>query len=75
MIGASAVNGLVSQILHIGMMPMIRPDYWRDRFGGRSLLIWPGQPRAAEPFPRASVHATSDSPCSGATQNKRGGVE
>ena len=42
MIGASAVNGLVSQILHIGMMPMIRPDYWRDRFGGRSLLIWPG---------------------------------
>jgi hypothetical protein len=28
------------QVLHIVMMPMIRPDYWRDRFGGRPLLIW-----------------------------------
>lgn len=32
--------GFSFQILHVGMMPFIRPDYWRDRFGGRSLLIW-----------------------------------
>ena len=41
-VGATAFNGLVSQILHLGMMPMIRPDYWRDRFGGRPLMIWTG---------------------------------
>ena len=36
-------SGLMKQMLPVtGMMPMIRPDYWRDRFGGRSLLIWLG---------------------------------
>ena len=32
--GAAALNTLISQVLHIVMMPMIRPDFWRDRFGG-----------------------------------------
>eukprot|EP01043_Picozoa_sp_COSAG02_P030350 COSAG02_NODE_1933_length_10319_cov_22.624168_5_plen_647_part_00 len=40
--GAVAINTLVSQVLHIVIMPFIRPDYWRDRFGGRPLLIWTG---------------------------------
>lgn len=40
--GAAAINTFVSQIMHIVMMPFIRPDYWRDRFGGRPLLIWTG---------------------------------
>ena len=29
--GAAALNGLISQFLHIGIMPMVRPDWWRDR--------------------------------------------
>jgi MFS family permease len=41
-VGATAFNKLISQILHILILPMIRPDYWRDRFGGRPLLIWTG---------------------------------
>ena len=34
-VGATAFNGLVGNILHIGFMPLVRPDYWRDRFGYR----------------------------------------
>jgi hypothetical protein len=39
-VGATAVNMVVGQVLHIGIMPLVRPDWWRDRFGGRPLLIW-----------------------------------
>jgi hypothetical protein len=41
-VGATALNGLVGQILHIVFLPLVRPDWWRDRFGGRALLIWSG---------------------------------
>eukprot|EP01050_Picozoa_sp_SAG11_P005944 SAG11_NODE_440_length_9448_cov_3.356509_7_plen_228_part_00 len=41
-VGATALNGLIGQILHIAFLPMVRPDWWRDRFGGRALLIWSG---------------------------------
>jgi hypothetical protein len=40
--GAASFLATFSQVLHIVMMPLIRPDYWRDRFGGRPLLIWTG---------------------------------
>jgi hypothetical protein len=32
-VGATALNGLVGNILHIFFMPLVRPDFWRDRFG------------------------------------------
>ena len=41
-VGATAFNTVISQVLHIVFLPMIRPDYWRDRIGGRPLMIWTG---------------------------------
>jgi Na+/melibiose symporter-like transporter len=34
-ISATAINLLIGQVLHIGVMPLVQPHWWRDRFGGR----------------------------------------
>eukprot|EP01051_Picozoa_sp_SAG22_P009995 SAG22_NODE_872_length_6726_cov_2.255923_6_plen_285_part_00 len=31
---------MIDEILHIFIMPLVRPDWWRDKMGGRPLLIW-----------------------------------
>ena len=37
---AISISGIISQFMFIVIVPFARPDYWRDRIGGRPLLIW-----------------------------------
>ena len=37
---AQTFTGIISQFMFIVIVPFARPDYWRDRIGGRPLLIW-----------------------------------
>ena len=37
---AISIQGVISKILFVLIVPLARPDYWRDRIGGRPLIIW-----------------------------------
>lgn len=34
-VSATAINLVIGQVLHIAVMPLVQPSWWRDRFGGR----------------------------------------
>lgn len=38
-LAASAIGTVISEANHIIFLPLVRPDKWRDKFGGRPLII------------------------------------
>ena len=39
-VSALSIQGVIGQACFVFIVPVVRPDYWRDRVGARPLLIW-----------------------------------
>ena len=35
-----AVTGAIQTVMGMIIMPLVQPHWWREKFGGRPLLVW-----------------------------------